>query len=321
MIDPILAEKLRKVLALTSSPVEGEAQAATAMLAKLLEAHNLDIADLETRGQAAPGIQEKEHDLGKAAFTWKLDLAETVATHFFCEPIVDRKAKTVIFVGRPDNVASLKMLYEWLIDQIKRISADERRKHLVETNEHIDPLRWQVGFGLGAVSRLEERLAELVAKRANNAASTALVIHHASEISDYLEVAHGYRKDGKRTKADQAWYERQEARWAVLKTEETRMQVLKETDLEAYYQQRPWERPPTAEQQENILKERAREDARYARNAARRKGRRERYISDEDYQRMEQRNTAHSSGHRAAERINIEPFLTGKVTKETVLIK
>ena len=142
MTDGAIHERLRKILALTTSPVEGEAQAATEMLQKLLKQYNLDVADLEARGQIArPGIMEEGHDLGKAAFKWKLNLAAGIAEHFYCFPMINPVSKSVAFIGRPDNVRALQMLYKWLMDQIKALSATERRAHIANTGEHIDPLR------------------------------------------------------------------------------------------------------------------------------------------------------------------------------------
>lgn len=132
MTTPAFIDKLQKVLALTKSPNEFEAQAAADILAKLLKAHNLDMADLEARGtEAAPGVEERGHDLGKAAFQWKLDLARYIANFYYCEAIVFAD-KSLVFIGRPDNVQSLQMLYGWLIDQIKRIATEERKVWMLE---------------------------------------------------------------------------------------------------------------------------------------------------------------------------------------------
>src|SRR5690242_21915453 len=114
-----LQTKLQRILALTTSPNENEAAVAMEMLQKLLTQHNLSIADLETRGQKAPGIHDKAFDLGKAAFKWKLNLASVIADHYYCHPLVDYTQKSVRFVGRPDNVDSLTALYRWIIEQIK----------------------------------------------------------------------------------------------------------------------------------------------------------------------------------------------------------
>lgn len=268
------------------------------MLQKFLTQHNLSIADLEQRGAAAPDIQEGGHDLGKAAFKWKLNLADVIADHYFCYSLTDHTAKVVKFVGRPDNVESLQMLYTWIIDQIKRISADERRKHEIETGEHIDPLRWQVGFGLGAVSRLSARL-EARRRAESDAARTALAVHHLSEISDYLEKKGHYQPDGRETEEDRK-YRLQREDW------QHRMDELKVTDIEAYYTACPWDRPETEEQKAARAKQEERDRKREERNAARRTGR---PGPKRDWAAEEQKWTARAAGKASADRINLEPFV------------
>lgn len=319
-----ILEKLRKILALTSSPNEGEATAAAGHLQRLLVQYNLDIADLEKKGAAAPGVREAGHDLGKAAFKWKLDLAEEIAEHYYCHPLVNRVTKTVAFIGRPDNVESLQMLYAWLIDQIKRIATTERRAHFDATGEHIDPLRWQVSFGVGCVDRLGERLRELKARQEEDAAETelesrmtALVLSHKNEISDYLESKGLRRVDGQKTKAEKE----REARWAA---EDARLTALKETNLEAYYAERPWERPETPEQ----IAEREKRDAAYwkkeAAREARNRKKRENYVPTGgyrekriDWRKEEQADSAREAGRKGADKVNLQPFLTeGKAANQ-----
>lgn len=307
-----LRERLRKILALTGSPNENEAAAAAEHLHRLLQQHNLSMADLETRGAHAPKIGEDGFDLGKAAFTWKLNLAEGIADHYYCFPLIDRKLKTVVFVGRPDNTESLKMLYAWLVDQVKRVASDERHNHMRDTGEHVDPLRWQVNFGLGAVSRLLTRLEE-VRERQSDAAGTDLVRHHASEISDYTEAKYGYRSDGKRTKVEQE----RDARWAAQDAEN---QALKASDLEAFYARYPWERPLTAEQLAVREAENKKADRAWEKKEARRANRQPRFrtVSAVEARRQEQGYEARRSGRSAADRINLQPFIEGgnKTPKE-----
>ena len=278
-------------------------------LQELLTEHNLSIADLEKRGHQAPPVGESAHDLGKAGFTWKLDLAETIADHYFCHAIVSRYRKTVSFVGRPDNVDSLQMLYTWVIDQIKRISAEERTKHKEETGEHIDPLRWQVNFGLGAVGRLGRRLAEMREREAKDSKCMALVVHHKSEISDWLEAKGESRIDGKETKDQRERRERYEAQ---RKADEE----LKANDPEAYYEKYPWQRPETDKEREAREEQEQKDRTRQERNARRRTGRyRVHYESAKEIEQRSQADTAHASGSRAAGRINLKPFVgEGKAT-------
>lgn len=298
-----ILDKLRKVLAMTQSPVEAEAQTAAEMLQRLLTQYNLDMADLEQRGAAKPAVGEQAHDLGKAAFRWKLDLANVIADHYYCASLIDWTAKTVRFVGRPDNVESLKLLYNWLIEQIKAISASERKVWQEAHGEHVDPLRWQVNFGLGVASRIGVRLAE-IRDRMKDDTVTALVLSHKSEISDYMEEQYGRRIDGKPTKQEQKWQREREEREAA-------MQKLKETDLDAYYAARPWERPLSPEEQ--IAQQKAEEKAekRYQRNAARRTGRAWRPRSASQVRQDDQAYSANLAGRDAAGKVNLEPFLKG----------
>jgi hypothetical protein len=306
-----IIDKLRKVLALTNSPEEGEAQAAAETLQRLLTEYNLSMADLEQRGQDKPGVEEKAHDLGKAAFQWKLDLAEVMAEHYYCWPLIDRKTKTVKFVGRPDNVDSFQLLYGWVIDQIKRIASEERQRHLAETAEHVDPLRWQLHFGLGCVSRLSTRLREMK-ERESTSTVTALVLSHKTEISDFMEQKYGVRIDGKRTKADEKWRAEYEER------QRTKAE-LKERDIEAYYRAYPWERPLTPEQQAAQQKANEEWERKEARKARRRTGRAPRGMSDAEYRREEQAYTANRAGRSAGDRVNLQPFIDGQKKEDKKL--
>lgn len=312
-VNSTLIERLQKILALTNSPVEGEAQAAAAMLQDLLTKYNLDIADLEQKGhQAKPGVKQDSHDLGKAAFTWKLDLAEAIADHFYCHPMVSRTDKTVSFVGRPDNVESLKMLYAWIIEQIRRIASDERKSYQASTGEHIDPLRWQVNFGVGAVARLGERLVEQ-RKAQQDTSTTAMVLSHKTEISDWMEEKTGTRIDGQMTKWEREAHERHEKRMAERKASKAAAEAA--GNMELHYAKYPYDRPRKAEPMTEAeirrasKRQNARDDAWYRKQAKRDEAEYRRSM-DPEYQRKQvQAATSRSIGRKAADRVNLQPFL------------
>jgi hypothetical protein len=332
MTDIKLMDKLRKILALTNSPIENEATAAAEHLHRLLTAHNLSMADLEAKGgHHSPGVMKGAYDLGKAAFKWKLELADRIAEFYYCHPLIDNDSKTVAFVGRKDNVESLTMLYGWVIDQIKRLATEARRAHFDATHEHIDPLRWQLGFGEGAVRRLAVRLKEQRAREQEDAAAEAervgknmlMVMADArnTEISDWLEAQGLDRIDGKLTKAQQE----AEKRWAEWREERARDQREKEellaSDPVEYYRLYPWEHPDA------IAKEQRAREAKERRNARRRasyepRGRYRSYEKeDEDERRDDQAWRARESGKQHADRINLQPFITGEVEKQTPKLK
>ncbi len=320
-MDPKLMEKMRKVLVLSREGIEGEAQAAAAVLQEMLARHNLAVADLEAKGAAAPAATERAHDLGKAAFRWKLDLADAVAEYYWCLPLVDRARKTVSFVGRPDNVESLGMLYAWLIQQVIAIAAEERGKRDAAAGDRVDPLRWQVNFGVGAVERLGARLGEERARQAEEIARNdlgdvvALAVSRDKENSDYLEERYGYREDGRETRGERERRERREAERRADAEWLTR-------DPRGYYAAHPDRRP------EAVAAEEARsaaywkaywaaEGKKERRNSRRRTGpryREERYDPDEE-RREEQALEARRAGKSAADRINLRPFIAGEAPR------
>lgn len=317
-----MLSKLGKLLEVKNrAATEAEAMTAAALLSRFLTEHNLSMADIEKRGQAAPGVVEGGYDLGKAAFKWKLDLADGIASFYYCTPIIDRHKKTVTFVGRPDNVEALTMLYKWVIDQIKAIATTERRAHFDATQEHIDPLRWQLGFGLGASARLIDRLREMKARQAEDLSRdewgnvNAIATHHDKEANDYLEAKYGYRNDGKRTKAQQEAHERCEAE----RVRHSELKVLYEAngDMEPYYAEYPWDRPDTEEEIAAREKRNAEYEKREARNTKRRTGGggRERQV---DERKEEQSYQARQSGKAAAGKINLQPFIGTNVDRKKV---
>lgn len=322
-----IMDRIQKVLSMTRSPNEQEAASAASMLARMLEDHNLSMADLEQKGAKGPGVRQQGHDLGKAAFKWKMDLAEGIAEFYYCAPIVDRKTKTVAFVGRPENVEALTMLYQWVIDQIRSIATTERRAHYDKTGEHIDPLRWQLGFGEGAVERLVVRLREMKARQQEDMSRddlgnvTAMVLHHQAEVSDYLEEKFGYRTDGKKTKQEME----SEARWAKWKAEREAADIAKEElllkckesgDMEPFYATYSEMRPEEIAKREKATEKWLREERKKEeRNARRRSGPSWRPGKAVDENKEEQADRARESGRKAAAKVNLQPFISSGKSK------
>lgn len=303
-----ILEKIRHMMEKTVERgcTEGEAQGAAEMVQRLLTRHNLSMVDLEKRShQKKPGVHKAEHDLGKAAFKWKLLLADLMAGHYYCHSLTDHIAKRVFFVGRPENTNALTMLYQWVIDQIRRLSTEEWKRHKAQGGAHIDPLRWQVNFGEGAAYRLNERLREVREQQGHK--TTELVLHHLSEISDWLEEqGHWRRPDGQETKDDRKRREEHERR-----------KQIHEQRMDADPEYREHFESMSRETQERIAAERQKAD----RNRRRRRGPVSAYREETDAQRARrnQQETAHAAGNRAADRVNLQPFIEGKAPESAFL--
>jgi hypothetical protein len=314
--DDNIVTKLRNVLErVKRGSTEGEVQAATNVLQTLLTKYNLEIADLErSTGKTVAKVGKGDHawDNPKAVWKWKLDLAEHVAEHFFCYPIVERyrKPPRVLFVGRPDNVESLRMLYAWLQKQIHALGTEERRGYMERTGEHIDPLRWQLSFGEGCAARVGERLREAAQSRSSS--ETALVVSHKSEISDYLESIGKGRIDGRRTQWEIDYAAKRDERQK--KKDESYNRAVNSGDWTKHYEEYPEDVPKSEadKKAEEARMEKLRK--KWRRQEAAAEAREERMRDDPEYRkRIQQKNTAVIHGVAAGEKVNLTPFLNGHV--------
>lgn len=292
-----LLTKLRQILAMTKSPNENEAAVAASMLQKFLTDYNMEIADLEDKGQAKSKVGKNDFDLGKAVYiwTWKIQLAEGLARHFYCVALNQYGTNNLSFVGRPENVEALKMLFNWLIDQIKRLATAERKARPSAANIH--PMRWQMSFGEGVVPRLMERLQELREEQAASYEGTQeLVLHHDAELSDWLEANGKRRIDGQKTKSQIE----NEARWEAYNKEKA---DLLESDPVAYYKKFPNETPEAKAAAEKRFQTRLKRSA-AARNSAWNRG-----TSWKTSMMESDKDTAYTAGRNSADKVNLQPFL------------
>lgn len=187
-----LIAKLAKVLALCDSPSEGEAAAAASHLARLLEKHNLSVAELEAAGQDAAAIIEKRVPLSKGAPSeWRVHLALDLAETYFCRVMTgttgksNKRKSALFFIGRVDNVATLDAVYEFLTNQLCRLSRESRREHLEVWGESVNPNQWQASFCAGAVYRIGHRLDDERAVRRSQV--QALVVQRHREAQEYCD--------------------------------------------------------------------------------------------------------------------------------------
>ena len=329
MSRPELLEKLAKVMALMESPNENEAAAAAAHLARLLETHNLEMADLEAAGQEAPKVERgddvklSENPLNDPTVKWKVHLGEAVAEHFYCYALTSYDDDRIQFIGRRENLDSLELLYEWFIKQIKRLAKSERRVHLERTGEDVPGIRWQMAFAEGCINRLRERLYDERERHATKQ-STGLVVSHSGEINDFMEEDMGYRRDGRKTKR-QAQREQDYKDLIATKAE------LLASNPAEYYRQYPSEHPDRVAEQE--LQDAAREKRRAAKQR-RNDGRRRRYREAKDGLRdlagvdagtfggdhygpatdwvaEDQKDAAEAAGYRKGDDVNLQPHLDG----------
>ena len=151
---------------------EVEALSALNMAQSLMNAYEITEADIKEIKQDEKAINQ-EFDLrdpNKIA----LSMAVCVAEFTDCKSWQTRK-HTVNFIGLPSDVDFAL----WLLTTLSRFVRNELAKHLMRINPEINNWNRQYhinGFVMGAASRINQRLKELITSRKGSVNSNAIVV-------------------------------------------------------------------------------------------------------------------------------------------------
>lgn len=216
-----LAERIAKLLRLANNnPSEAEAVAAMEHAYALMEQHNLTMAQIDAHGSGDERIQESAHGDYRGQ-TWARSIWSSVADLNFCmyayisyervqryrrapdghiEKRPMREVDEHLIVGTQSNVASTKVMAEYLIAAVERLAGRECYGR-----------REQHAFKLGCADRLHHRLAELrqqreqASRREHQGASSNLPVladvytaHKSANEELYVKI-HGHMPSGSGT--------------------------------------------------------------------------------------------------------------------------
>ena len=142
-----ILDRVRKLLALSTSSNVNEAANAAAAAQRLMLEHRLTEADVSDTQEG----QMFELSMGAAGFAsrWKFVLVTAVARAFFCEAVGLRvgQRRKVRIVGRKEDVEIAARVFRYLHSEINRLAKIE-----------IESIDWDEGvfsFGLGMASGIE----------------------------------------------------------------------------------------------------------------------------------------------------------------------
>ena len=179
-----IVDRVKKLLALSSSQNPHEAALAAAKAQELLFKHNLSLAMVEAE---LPGDRHARYisdrfDSG-GWMDWRRRLLAAVARNNFCRGVSYEGTRDVGIVGEPHNVLVVKHLYAFLVRELIRLAEAAAAG---EPGLDAEGARaWKRSFFLGAVRTIAQRLAT---QRAHDAAanpqSTALVLRKDQELDE-----------------------------------------------------------------------------------------------------------------------------------------
>jgi Protein of unknown function (DUF2786) len=150
-----IANKIKKLLALSQSPNEAEAIAASKKAQELLTRHNLSMADLADSSQE--DVEEYELSSQLKGDRWRESLIDGVADANFCEFLTRTtrgKGSTYILIGRPSNCKVAALQYEYLCKTVERLANEA----INETGEK----GFRNAFRVGCARRIQVRLREAI---------------------------------------------------------------------------------------------------------------------------------------------------------------
>lgn len=205
-----IIERIKKVLALTSSPNEGEAAAAAEKVRQLLEQYDLTMDEIQTSNPAAAVDEISRESLEytpEIYVKWRSSLAWTIGQHYGCEVLgskrlyLDPKIKRthivpqVYFIGYPTSIAVCKAMFTWLETQLMGLKIKAWHEYVAATpgKTYRSGYNWERNFYLAAIKRISERMyiakAETRIKQ-NRAESTkvdAIVVRHKESITTWIK--------------------------------------------------------------------------------------------------------------------------------------
>jgi len=155
---PAALARVRKLLALATSPNPHEAALAAARAQALIEAHRLQAwLDAERREEEDPDpiadARDEPLEVGRRLRKWKVVLAATLAEANGCVAYTLERGReqAIVLVGRARDRAAVVELWGWLVKRIEWLSA---------THGAGKDRQWHEAFRIGVVDAIAERLRE-----------------------------------------------------------------------------------------------------------------------------------------------------------------
>ncbi len=175
MSDPPAAlARVRKLLALATSPNPHEAALAAARAQALIERHRLEAwleAEQREHDDPDPIVDARDEPLevGRRLRTWKVVLASALAEVNGCLAYTATRGRdeAIVLVGRGRDRAAVAELWGWLVRRIEWLSA---------THGPGRSRQWHEAFRIGVVDAVAERLRQVGPQARASLDRAALVV-------------------------------------------------------------------------------------------------------------------------------------------------
>lgn len=171
--------KIRKLLRLSESPVQAEAEEAARKAHALLLKYNLSMEDV---AEKSAGIQEQIYKEGYRPKRWRTVLLGAVAESNFCAMLTGKGTGgyyRYILVGREHNVAVARWMADYLTQAVEKISRREISSRAKS--------KYRETYRLGMATGIAYKLHELKKQDEQQEDSRALVVAEGKLVEQYLD--------------------------------------------------------------------------------------------------------------------------------------
>lgn len=186
-----ILRRIKKLLSLASSSNENEAAQAASKAQALMFQHELDVSVVEGYNLNKDNqiSEEAIAAFGGRVAAWKQRLFKVVGETSLCDSYMEGSASygwRGMLIGRKSDVQVAKYTFDYLINELERLSQKFMADQIVYDKAHSRHLRrsWLEGAVLMVISGLR---ADFNARRNQSEQSTALVVSREGEIQDYIK--------------------------------------------------------------------------------------------------------------------------------------
>lgn len=160
-VEAVMA-KIQKLLALSESDNEHEAISASLMAQKLLAKYDIDIEQINGKGNEFQEIEEVCVDVSTGN-KWKYQLAECVAKNYRCKCYY-QGSRVIVFHGYRQDIMIARRVFAYLFAVCKRLATAYTKKRREESVGCVDGVfnSFCLGFIHGVNSELSKQCTELM---------------------------------------------------------------------------------------------------------------------------------------------------------------
>jgi hypothetical protein len=189
MADERIIERVKRLLALSTSSNVNEAANAAAKAQELMTRHRIEAAELHaSSGNASEPIDDEVAFETKSTIPWRTNLIAGIARPNGCEVYTQRNRRdgvSVHLLGSKSSVSAVTYLYAYLSREVDRLAHEEGRSGNRTRS-------WLRDFRLGAVAEISRRLAEASEATTetyvdSNSSALAIIDDEARRLADKVD--------------------------------------------------------------------------------------------------------------------------------------